>query len=361
MNKKINTTRQSNFELLRIISILMIIMHHYAYYINQNGKVIGISLNNIIIDILYIGGKIGVTIFVLIAGYFGIKNEFKIKKMIKLLFEILFYSIILLILNISINGIDNIDMKEVMKSLFPITFSLYWFATTYVILYVLSPFINKLINNLNKEQIKKLLFILIVLIYIIPTITNKIIGFGNVGMFITLYIIGAYIRLKDSSKSNKNCLIYFVLCIIFIIAMQLLCEWKNINKYINYFANMNNIVVLISSVSLFMCFKNIKIQSNFINKIASTTFGVYLIHSNYFMHEFIWGKLFNNTKYYISNDYKILIHASISISLTYIICVVLDLFRIYCIEKWTLPIIYKISNLIKNIVTDKMNKVKTII
>lgn len=358
MKKEIRITRQSNFELLRIISILMIIMHHYAYYVNQNCKVIGFALNNIVIDFLYIGGKIGVTIFVLIAGYFGIKSEFKTKKLIKLLLEVLFYSLIFLIIDIIINGINSINIDLIKKSLFPITFSLYWFATTYIILYALSPFINKLINGLNLKDVRKLLLILIMFIYILPTITNKGMGLGNVDIFITLYILGAYIRLKDSDKSNKNYLIYFVLCIIFIIAMQLLCEWKNMNKYINYFASMNNITVLISSVSLFMYFKNINIQSELINKIASITFGVYLIHSNYFMHRFIWGKLFNNTKYYISNDYKIIIHASFSILATYIICVLIDLFRIYCIEKWALPTIYKFCNLFKNKVIQKLDKIK---
>ena len=76
------SNRKSNIELLRIIAIIMIIAHHYCLYGGWS-KVSGLSINNAILDFLVIGGKIGVAIFVLISGYFGINSEFKIKKLIK--------------------------------------------------------------------------------------------------------------------------------------------------------------------------------------------------------------------------------------------------------------------------------------
>lgn len=193
----------------------------------------------------------------------------------------------------------------------------------------------------DKKDLKKLVIILIVIMYLIPTFTEQSLGIGNVAIFITIYIIGAYIRLEYNRNYKNRYLFIFILSILLIFGMQILCERLVKTKYINYFANLNNIMVLISSVSLFVYFKNINLQSNFVNLIASTTFGVYLIHSNYFVHRFIWGNLFNNSKYYISNDYKIIIHSIFSIALTYIVCVIIDLFRIYCIERWLLPILYK--------------------
>ena len=76
MEKKSN--RKSNIELLRILAMIMIIAHHYCLYGGWN-KISGLSLNNAILDFLIIGGKVGVAIFILIAGYFGIKSEFNFK------------------------------------------------------------------------------------------------------------------------------------------------------------------------------------------------------------------------------------------------------------------------------------------
>jgi peptidoglycan/LPS O-acetylase OafA/YrhL len=83
-------TRKSNFELLRVIAMIMIIAHHFAghgiqhdlegstaYVIWRNG-----SLLNKIVDCLFApGGKIGVGIFFMLTGYFLInKRSFSLKK-----------------------------------------------------------------------------------------------------------------------------------------------------------------------------------------------------------------------------------------------------------------------------------------
>lgn len=149
MEKKSN--RKSNIELLRILAMIMIIAHHYCLYGGWN-KISGLSLNNAILDFLIIGGKVGVAIFILIAGYFGIKSEFNFKKLLKLILQVVFYTVIFGLINILINGW--IGLKGFIKMCFPTTFSVYWFMTAYCILYLVSPYINKLFNNLKKKEVE---------------------------------------------------------------------------------------------------------------------------------------------------------------------------------------------------------------
>ena len=52
-----------------------------------------ININRFVGQFLYIGGKLGVVIFVLISGYFLVDSKFKIKKLLKLFLEVLFYSV----------------------------------------------------------------------------------------------------------------------------------------------------------------------------------------------------------------------------------------------------------------------------
>lgn len=69
--------RNSNLELLRIVSMILIIMHHYAVHGGFDLLNTELDLNRIWIQILSIGGKIGVNCFVLITGYFMINSKFK--------------------------------------------------------------------------------------------------------------------------------------------------------------------------------------------------------------------------------------------------------------------------------------------
>lgn len=75
--------RNSNIELLRIISMLMIVAHHYVFYgveQNYNPAISGIVfssgtlINRCFSLFLLPGGVVGVAVFFIISGYFGIKN-----------------------------------------------------------------------------------------------------------------------------------------------------------------------------------------------------------------------------------------------------------------------------------------------
>ena len=77
-----NIQRQSNFEFLRILAIIMIIFHHIAVHGNFSNPDV---TSYLFIVLMQMGGKIGVNIFILISGYFLIKSEkIKIKKILKL-------------------------------------------------------------------------------------------------------------------------------------------------------------------------------------------------------------------------------------------------------------------------------------
>ena len=93
MNQEIsaNTTaapaqkRQSNIELLRIITMIMIVAHHFSVHGNFDFPINTVTINRLWIQFIQIGGKIGVDVFVLISGYFLITaDSLKINKAIKM-------------------------------------------------------------------------------------------------------------------------------------------------------------------------------------------------------------------------------------------------------------------------------------
>lgn len=188
--KECEKKRELNFELLRIISMFLIVMYHFSDWggvinINDNipNKIVGCFLN--------IFGNLGVNLFVLISGYFLINSKFKFKKLLRLIAEVFFYSVILYVVCICLK-ITTFSIKEFIKVIFPISYNMYWFATTYIGLYLISPFINKLLNTISRKEHKKLMYLLIILVSIIPTI---LIGApfisSNLIWFVVLYIIAA--------------------------------------------------------------------------------------------------------------------------------------------------------------------------
>lgn len=356
--------RNSNLEILRIVSMILIIMHHYVVHGGFCWE--SITTNKIILEVLSLGGKLGVNCFVLITGYFMINSKISIKKILKLVLEVLFYSISIFAI-LYFTKVIKFNVEIFKFSFFPITRSAYWFATTYTLLYLFIPFINKLIDNLNKKEHLHLCLILTAILSVIPNIIMVRIDFSNIGWFITLYAIAAYIRKYPNkyTENMKNNVIYASIVIIFLIFWVVEFNFLGLvipkaSKYIMYFGDIDSFLLLILSISLFLIFKNLKVKnSKFINLLASSTFGVYLIHDNKLVRNYIWVKLLKNNTY-AESPYLIL-HLIISVISVFVICTIIDQVRIHIIEKKIVEkLIDKIYNLYYKIKSKNISEVKEI-
>ena len=106
--------------------------------------------------------------------------------------------------------------------------------------------------------------------------------------------------------------------------------------------NLNSIGNMFLSISLFLLFNKIKIKSKFINKIASTTFGIYLIHEHPVFKSLLWGVVSDFISSYVSNIALIYVFA---VLLVFLFCMLIDLVRQMTIHKLVLKME---SRLLKN-------------
>ena len=316
------TQRNSKFEILRIICMLMIIAHHlvtHGGYLSESVSSVNQGFMNSMI-----GGKLGVNLFVLISGYFLCKSKFKFSKLIKLMFEILFYSFFIYIVFVA-TGTVEFSVKEFFCSIFPISTNAYWFMTCYVVMYVLSPFINKVLNSSSKKECLLLICFLLVFQTIIP-----LAGFSylsNVAWFITLYLIAGFLRLYPTKIADHKWLNIIVFCVSYL-CIALFNVFLNISLW-----NATSIVCLICAVSLFNVFKNIKkpINSKFINVVASATLGVYLIHDNNYVRGWLWQTLLKCPD--MAGEWFFPLFAIGAMVGVYVVCTLIDLVRIDAIER----------------------------
>lgn len=290
----VNKGRNSNIELLRIISMIVIIAHHFELYTEYR------TTSNINL-IIYSLGNLGVNIFVIISGYFLITSKFSIKKLLKLWLQIIFYSIgIMLILNVL--HITNTTPKQFIKSFLPVTYGNYWFASTYVILYLIYPYLNKLVNNISKITYRNLLVILAFIFSILYSImyksSNLISGVGGeLVWFVFLYLLAGYIRLygiKFLENKKRNIILTIVFTLLYFtllcVSQYIYSKFGRLGHIATYYMKMNSIFLLAIGIGTFYIFKNMNPrQSKIVNSIAGVTFAVYLIHEHELFRMPIWN------------------------------------------------------------------------
>lgn len=204
--------RASNIELLRIISMILIIMHHFSVH-GCFPFTPDLTFNKVFLQVFGLGGKAGVVVFVMITGYFMISSSFKLHKFAKLVGQIWFYSIAMLGVAMGL-GLDTVTSRNMMLALLPIGV-MSWFAQNFLVLYLLTPIINRVLHWLQHKYYVMLLVGSTVIWFLIPTALNlwpnvphTTFGFKHIFSFIVFYSMGAYIKLYGSHITKKIGIIF---------------------------------------------------------------------------------------------------------------------------------------------------------
>lgn len=316
--KKETKERLSNFELLRILAIVLIIVHHIFVHVirNQLGDVnlyaCGEMFNTfsfykklVLLDYAAAFGKIGVNLFILISGYFLCErlniDIVKISK--KLIGQLLFVTVVLVLGSFAFSWITNkgyIGAETI--SLFNQGF---WFIGYYFLIVLIGKlFLNKYIKKLDKKKYLTILLIGFTLISfafsknILESLTATLSDLLN-GLF--LYLLGGYIKKYNPLKNIKG--IAFIIAILLAFGIMTVSyrnyTISNMNNFISqgcYHQSVNlysetSLVCLIISISLLELFRRIKLKHNkVINYIASSTLIIYIFHDNTFIHN-VWYQI----------------------------------------------------------------------
>lgn len=345
-----NHVRQSNFELLRIIAIILIIAHHIAVHSGFEYPTEVVSVNRIWVQFLQLGGKIGVDLFVLISGYFLISSDkVKIHRALRLWLQLFTYSILLYVVLVVFVKTEPYSTKKLIESLFPLLFSDWWFGKTYFVLYLLHSYVNRLLLSFSRAQYKRYLALLLCIWCVIPTFTQHSSDYNNLIWFIVLYSVAGYYKLHGRNITCKaRTLIALSAAVIMLTFLSAVLfdvigtKITFVGKSATWFYEMNMLPVLLAAVLLFIGFDRIEMKPRrTVNTIASAAFGVYLIHDNSYSRPFLWEKVFNTASY---SDSKVLIpYTLLLIVVVFVSCTIIELIRKYGFEKHYLKPLEKLS------------------
>ncbi|MBN1294589.1 MAG: acyltransferase [Candidatus Latescibacteria bacterium] len=293
---KIN--RDVNIELLRVVAMLFIVALHYLGKGGALSSAKYLSANYIFSWTIEAFCAVAVNCYVIISGYYLINSQFKLDKFILLWLQVWLYSTGIYGALI-IAGLARLNIFDAAQSLFPVLTSHYWFITSYMGLYLLSPFLNIAIKSITKKQMEILLFIIIGMFSVWKSL-NPIFetfdptkGYGVI-WFVCLYIIAAYLRLYWHSNVNK----YWYLLVYVLISVLVFLSKITIRYYLpdvsfeNLYYEYNSISILTSSIGLFLFFRELKIKNgNFCRLIVAISplmLGVYLIHEQVVLRSILW-------------------------------------------------------------------------
>ena len=327
--------RNSSLELFRIITMILIVAHHYVV---NSGIMAAMALDHthptsLFLYIFGAWGKTGINCFVLITGYFMCRSNISAKKFVKLLGEVMFYRIVIGSIFL-ITGYTPISLSVLLKMFVPITSINTGFTPAFLIFFLCIPFLNILIKGMSEKQHIRLLLVCIFTYVFLGSLPGFSVTMNYVSWFVVLYFIASYIRIYEKKIFN-NTKFWGLAALGMLLISTASIVVMNITHHSSHFfvSESNKALAVLLSISAFMFFKNLKIKTNkFINTVAASAFGVLLIHANSdAMRQWLWVDVLQNAKMY-SSEWLVL-HAILSVLVIYIICTVIDFLRIQFIEK----------------------------
>lgn len=325
--------RESNLELFRIITMLMIVAHHYVVnsgLLSTDGPIYANPMSRSSIFLLLFGawGKSGINCFVMITGYFMCKSTITMRKFVKLVGEWLFYRYLIHAVFI-VTGYESLSIKSIIEIVVPITQISTTFTSCFVLFFLFIPFLNILISHMSAKQHLSLL-LLTGFTYIVLGTAHRV-TMNYVSWFMVLYLIASYIRIypKAWMQNNRICGTCFLLAIVLSATSVIVCTKIGLSSFF-FVIDSNTFLAVMIGVFGFMFFRNLKITYNkLINTIAASTFGILCIHAHSdAMRQWLWKDLLDNV-----GHYGMPLHAIGAVAGVFFVCTIIDIIRIHLFER----------------------------
>lgn len=327
--------RQSNIELMRILAMLMIVAHHYACY-SISVPLTGENMLRLSPLLRFFGlfGQPACSLFALITGYFmtGGSHPCHYRRIVPLIAERSFYTILLLAIHCALSRA--LPTKgQLAACLLPYR-GYNWYIQYYLLFYLFVPFLDRLARALERKRFACFLLLLLTVWSALPSLAILEPGlapdweFGRLGFFVVMYFIGAYIRMHVQGRVhypnvlNLGLALGSTLIRLACVALSRASADGFLERYL-LIHGYDFIFSVIFAASLFLFFLRLELSSTAVNKLARATLGIYIIHENPFMREFIWRKLWPIAPYLDAPW----LHALIKIPAAFLALVLIDTLR----------------------------------
>lgn len=329
---KTERKRNSSIELLRILMMLQIIFLHVCEYGEYYDHAMELGGKHALLYwVLWLMSRCPVYMFVIIMGYFlsDSAGGFQKKRILKIYIPMYVYAVAIPVI-LGFTQAVQVDKYDYIRAVFPALSRTWYFMTLYLIVLILSPFINKMLKELSRKEYLILLGILFFIFSVWQPISHlepfdsfigikKIVdteGGKSLYDFVFMYILGGFLRHHSFKREGtllwwKNWMNLAVFLLLGLFNVAFVYIYPPVKDIIAY--NDNPIAVL-QCIFLFRFFSNMEFYCDILNIISGCNLGIYMLHEHPLMRELIWDKIvrmdyqnFYSTNLYVLNIFLIIV------------------------------------------------------
>lgn len=333
--------RNYGIDLLRMLSMFMIVNLHVLGQGGAMVRIVGAEAGYYAAWFLETCAYCAVDCYGLISGYVGVNGKFRLARLLELWLQVFFYSAGITLLY-AIFAPQLMTWDYLWKAIFPVSRKTYWYFSCYAGLFLVMPFLNKLVNSLQEREVKRMAVALF-LIFSVGTAIPKaagsdvlqLVGGYSFVWLCVLYLLGACIRKCNFSRwKNRSYLLAYFGLVTFSWAFKIIVETITRSvlgkaKFGRLFTGYAAPTILLCAVCLFLIFERLKCGSALLKKViaiaAPLSFSVYLIHTQ----PVIWDNLLKGafSQYRYLPWPVILIAVPLTAAAIYLVCSLVDWMR----------------------------------
>lgn len=301
--------RAVNIELLRIVSMLMVLTVHV------DGASVGLPAPDYFEHTASMADQwrwwveaftiVGVNCFTMISGYFGIRLRWR--SVASYLFQCLFYSVGIFLIFAAVkyamgNATHFFTWEKLADSFRILSHNNLWYVPAYFLLMLLAPFLNAGVEMMSRRRVTVLTGVMTLMSvwcgwwcdakfnptgYTIFQLVNVYLIARTISLYPCLRGEGKEERVTNLSHSKslyrsmeeESRRGWIVPCAIYLLCVGTIYVSARILPPVKAFAY-NSPLVLMASVALFVTFLRMKLNGKWILRLATGAFAVYLIHKN---------------------------------------------------------------------------------
>ena len=302
--------RESGIELLKIISIFFIVVSHVTQSLSEGGALPGLSEairdggyffyvgepttdpQHFCLALMFYFGVFCNNVFFICSFWFLVdSNRTKMEKALQMLLDVWVISAVSLVIYLLIG--TPVTKWDIVKSLLPTTFSNHWFITCYILIYLIHPFLNWIIERMDRPTHRTAAAIASFIYMGICTLKGDLFFNNNLIYFIVLYFDVAYAKkylrnLVDDYRLNRR---LFLTCGIGLVVLVLATDIVRLHtssdgiSLLYWDCNQNPLIAL-AAWSLVNLAQRHHFVNHRINEWSKLTLIIYLLHTNLIFKQF---------------------------------------------------------------------------
>lgn len=262
-------------EYLRVVFVSFIVLLHILWKDygglhvtlgdNDVNTYVQLGLSNLV--------SLGVTGFILISGYYGVK--LKINRIFSLWMQTTVYALASAIAVYQFGGGSLKSFVDAPLCLFD---GGWWFVSDYVILMLFSPFLNDGLERMDKRALMFVILMLSFSMYGVRWFHARDASMPLL-LFFNTYLVGRYIRLYPVKWLEKYKYLIFTLGLIILVSEPMALHFVELDSKMKFAGGNFNVLILIVDIALLLiCNGHQKMGKG--NLLTKNVLAVYLIHES---------------------------------------------------------------------------------